>query len=169
MQYAYIYPPQGLSQGQMLKLRPQPPDPHVYFDCAGININTLMAEGCLHDTTPSRVAATTPRPVVLRLIAGGTRLGVTGNYSISTTELSERYEGRAIAVDIAKRVGGPSEYRLLHIHHMHMDFHTHYLVPANARLEQTSPTRIPNTEHNMQRWTLHHYAFGPSFPIPRFW
>ena len=132
LQYSHHYHRESLpccclSQGQILKLRTSRLGQHVYFDCAGINITTRLAEGCLYDAPLNRDGEITFKPVALRLIAGGTRLGVTGNYSISTTELRERYEGRAIAVDITKRMGGPSEYRLLHIHHIRIDFCTHYL------------------------------------------
>ena len=177
LQHSHHYPREGLpccrlSQGQMLKLRTPRLDQHVYFDCAGINITTRRAEGCLYDVPSNRGADITFKPVTLRLIAGGTRLGVTGNYSISTTELRERYEGRAIAVDITKRMGGPSEYRLLHIHHMRIDFRTHYLqsrlTPSWTNLvppEYQTPSTICSAGHcttmTTDRLTLFHVSGKP--------
>ena len=171
LQYAHLYPPEGpppcrITQGQLIKLRPQKDGPSVYFDCAGINIHTRMAEGCLYDTPTNIDADVAFKPVALRLTAGGIRLGVTGNYCISTTELSQRYEGRAIAVDITKQVGGISEYRLLHIHTMRMDFHTYYL---QARLTPAWTKSIP-VRHQLPSiiCSAGHCATIPTDPLTLF-
>ena len=121
-------PPCRLSQGQLLALS-TPLGYLQFFDCAGINIETGRAEGSLHASNNpcSQITLTIPPASFLIPIEGTIRLGVTGNYTISITELQSRYLGRAIAVDYT-RMNGVSKYRLLSIHRMNIDFDIRYLM-----------------------------------------
>jgi hypothetical protein len=123
--------PCRLAQGQVLALKTLDESGLVFFDCAGINIITGMAEGILFAPTKPCSTLHIPPNTCLTCIEGSIRLGVTGNYSIMNTELQRRYVGRAIAVDYTPRSNGVSYYKIIHIHQMDIDFNTVYTKQNN--------------------------------------
>ena len=116
-----------LAQGQLLALRSSTSMDITFFDCAGINLDTCRAEGSLYHANKPCVDLKVLRATTLHQTQGEIRLGVTGNYSISLTELQSQYVGRAIAVDYTRKLNGPSTYKLLHIHDMDITFSIAYL------------------------------------------
>lgn len=97
-------PPCRLAQGQLLALTMD--DGLVFFDCAGINVQTGQAEGMLFNANKPCSSQNIALNTCLICTEGTIRLGVTGNYSIALNELQRRYTGRAIAVDYTTKSKG---------------------------------------------------------------